>query len=59
MTGKTTPRPHSKADPTRDDRLKAALKENMAKRKAQARAKAGANGARADKTGQTTDNAEE
>lgn len=34
----TTPKPPAK--PTRDDRLKAALKSNMARRKAQAKARA-------------------
>ena len=38
-TRPTPPRPAPKAQ-TRDDRLKAALKANMAKRKAQARARA-------------------
>ncbi len=38
MTGKTTPKNKAAAD--RDARLKAALKANMARRKAQARARA-------------------
>jgi len=33
--------PHTKTNQSRDDRLKAALKANMAKRKAQAKARAG------------------
>lgn len=34
------PKPHAKPKPSRDDRLKAALKANMGRRKAQARARA-------------------
>ncbi|KAA0916299.1 hypothetical protein FLO80_09310 [Aquicoccus porphyridii] len=39
MTGRTTP-PKGPAQGTRKDRLKVALKANMARRKAQARARA-------------------
>ena len=38
--GKTAPKPHRTAAEVRDDRLKAALKANMAKRKAQTRERA-------------------
>ncbi|MEO0667468.1 MAG: hypothetical protein AAFZ99_06090 [Pseudomonadota bacterium] len=49
MTGKTTPK--NKAAKDRDARLKAALKANLARRKAQARARSGpASG------GETTEN---
>ncbi len=40
MSDKDTNRPKSKTTNSREDRLKAALKANMAKRKAQARARA-------------------
>lgn len=49
MADKTPPRPGSKPGQTRDDRLKAALKANLARRKAQARARGGEE--KADKTG--------
>ncbi len=39
MTDKPKPKSASKTPQTREDRLKAALKANMAKRKAQARAR--------------------
>ena len=40
MAGKTPAKPRAKDGVSREDRLKAALKANMAKRKAQARARA-------------------
>ncbi len=40
MTGKNSPKKHGKSGETREDRLKAALKANMARRKAQAKARA-------------------
>lgn len=40
MTKNSSPRTGAKAGASRDDRLKAALKANMARRKAQARARA-------------------
>lgn len=40
MTGKTTANPGGKKAPSREDRLKNALKANLARRKAQARARA-------------------
>ncbi|MEY1556329.1 hypothetical protein AB3Y40_11905 [Yoonia sp. R2331] len=42
MTQNPKPKGGDKAPQSREDRLKAALKANMAKRKAQARARAGA-----------------
>lgn len=42
MTRTTTPRSKAKPAATREDRLKAALKANMARRKAQAKARASA-----------------
>jgi hypothetical protein len=41
MADKTTPGPGAKPAQTRDDRLKAALKANLARRKQQARARSG------------------
>jgi hypothetical protein len=43
MSDKQSKSSADKTAKTRDDRLKAALKANMAKRKAQARARSGAN----------------
>ncbi|NVO54273.1 hypothetical protein HW561_00520 [Rhodobacteraceae bacterium B1Z28] len=40
MADKNSPKKHGKSGTTRDDRLKAALKANMARRKAQAKARA-------------------
>lgn len=40
MAEKNSPKKHGKSGETREDRLKAALKANMARRKAQARARA-------------------
>ena len=40
MADKNSPKKHGKSGETREDRLKAALKANMARRKAQARARA-------------------
>lgn len=40
MADKNTPKKHGKSGDTREDRLKAALKANMARRKAQAKARA-------------------
>ncbi len=40
MTGKTADNPDGKKAPSREDRLKSALKANLARRKAQARARA-------------------
>lgn len=39
MSRKSAPSPQKPPKPSRDDRLKAALKANMARRKAQARAR--------------------
>lgn len=39
MTGKNLQKTNEKPAPSREDRLKAALKSNMAKRKAQAKAR--------------------
>ena len=44
MSDKDTNRKTDKTPKTREDRLKAALKANMAKRKAQARARAASDG---------------
>jgi hypothetical protein len=41
MADRKTPEKGAKPAPTRDDRLKAALKANLARRKAQAKARAG------------------
>ncbi|MGB3243377.1 MAG: hypothetical protein WBB25_02505 [Sulfitobacter sp.] len=43
MAKHTTPNPPPKTGKTREDRLKAALKANMARRKAQTRARAAQN----------------
>ncbi len=40
MAEKSSPKKHGKSDNTREDRLKAALKANLARRKAQAKARA-------------------
>ncbi|GHF41167.1 hypothetical protein [Seohaeicola zhoushanensis] len=40
MADKPTPTKGAKTEPSRDERLKAALKANLARRKAQARARA-------------------
>ncbi len=40
MADKSSPKKHGKSGETREDRLKAALKANMARRKAQAKARA-------------------
>ncbi len=40
MADKNSPKKHGKSGETREDRLKAALKANMARRKAQAKARA-------------------
>ncbi|RLK00690.1 hypothetical protein [Ruegeria conchae] len=48
MADKNSPKKHGKSGETREDRLKAALKANMARRKAQAKARA-ASGHKADK----------
>ncbi|EEE36244.1 hypothetical protein RKLH11_77 [Rhodobacteraceae bacterium KLH11] len=40
MADKNSPKKHGKPGETREERLKAALKANMARRKAQARARA-------------------
>jgi hypothetical protein len=40
MADKDTPKKHGKSDDAREERLKAALKANMARRKAQAKARA-------------------
>ncbi len=40
MADKDTPKKHGKSGDAREERLKAALKANMARRKAQARARA-------------------
>ena len=40
MADKNSPKKHGKSGDTREDRLKAALKANMARRKAQAKARA-------------------
>ncbi|MBV1926683.1 MAG: hypothetical protein KUG62_05955 [Rhodobacteraceae bacterium] len=48
MADKSTPRSNLKAAQSRDDRLKAALKANLARRKAQARARSAGE---TDKTG--------
>ncbi|WP_299504653.1 hypothetical protein [uncultured Roseobacter sp.] len=45
MTKKTDPKTPNAAADTREDRLKAALKANLARRKAQTRARAGVKGA--------------
>jgi hypothetical protein len=50
MSSKPSSTPDQKAKPDRDARLKAALKANMARRKAQARARSAA---KADPTGQS------
>ena len=41
MTGKDTPKKPAKTGKTREDRLKQALKANLARRKAQTRARSG------------------
>ena len=43
MADKDTPKKHGKSGDARDERLKAALKANMARRKAQAKARAARN----------------
>ncbi len=48
MAEKNSPKKHGKSGETREDRLKAALKANMARRKAQAKARA-VSGDKADK----------
>ncbi len=48
MADKDTPKKHGKSGDAREERLKAALKANMARRKAQAKARA-ASGDKADK----------
>ncbi|WP_298936911.1 hypothetical protein [uncultured Ruegeria sp.] len=40
MADKTSPKKHGKSGETREDRLKASLKANLARRKAQAKARA-------------------
>lgn len=56
MTKKTPTRSGTNDGQSREDRLKAALKANMAKRKAQARARAAAGaGTEADETGKSED----
>ncbi len=40
MADKSSPKKHGKSDTAREDRLKAALKANLARRKAQAKARA-------------------
>jgi len=49
MAGKSPPAAGSKPTQIRDDRLKAALKANLARRKAQVRARAGGPTGEADK----------
>ncbi|SMO85348.1 hypothetical protein [Ruegeria faecimaris] len=48
MAEKNTPKKHGRSGDVREERLKAALKANMARRKAQAKARATQNG-KADK----------
>ncbi len=52
MDEKTASDAKKSARPGRDDRLKAALKANMARRKAQAKARAGSTAAERDKKGE-------
>ncbi|WP_169796024.1 hypothetical protein [Ruegeria marisrubri] len=44
MSDKNSPKKHGKSGDAREDRLKAALKANLARRKAQAKARAGSDG---------------
>ncbi|MEX0278476.1 hypothetical protein [Ruegeria sp. ANG-S4] len=44
MAEKNTPKKHGKSEDARQERLKAALKANMARRKAQAKARAASDG---------------
>jgi len=53
MAKKETSHSGKKPAPTRDDRLKSALKANLARRKAQARARAEVNVVTEEKTGES------
>ena len=52
MADKDTPKKHGKSGDAREERLKAALKANMARRKAQARARATQDNKKSEEQGQ-------